>query len=301
MTRIGLLDSGLGLLGTADALFHLAPHADLVLAMDPDYTPYGSLSAQALEERALNSAAMLAEWEPDAIVIACNTASVQALEAVRARYEPDIPVIGTVPAVKMAAGTGQDFAIWATPATTGSAYQQTLIDTFAGDLSVAQVACTGLAEAINSADVDTIDTAIDAALAQMDPGMETIVLGCTHYGLVADRITAARAGAITLFDSPVPVAKQTLRRIGLDPVTPAPTADTAAAGDAGTAASGGGGTAGSAGAAGSAGTEDRLGEIIATFASGRRVRLPESLAAYPAGRRLLARERAESARERTES
>ncbi len=293
MTRIGLLDSGLGLLGTADALFHLAPHADLVLAMDPDYTPYGSLSAQALEERALNSAAVLAEWEPDAIVIACNTASVQALEAVRARYEPAIPVIGTVPAVKMAAGTGQDFAIWATPATTGSAYQQTLIDTFAGDLSVAQVACPGLAEAINSADVDTIDTAIDAALAQMDPGMETIVLGCTHYGLVADRITAARAGAITLFDSPVPVAKQTLRRIGLDPVTAAPTADTAAAGDAG--------TAGSAGTARPAGAEDRLGEIMATFASGRRVRLPESLAAYPAGRRLLARERAESVRERAES
>lgn len=264
MTRIGLLDSGLGLLGTADALFHLAPHADLVLAMDPDYTPYGSLSAQALEERALNSAAVLAEWEPDAIVIACNTASVQALEAVRARYEPSIPVIGTVPAVKMAAGTGQDFAIWATPATTGSAYQQTLIDTFAGDLSVAQVACPGLAEAINSADVDTIDTAIDAALAQMDPGMETIVLGCTHYGLVADRITAARAGAITLFDSPVPVAKQTLRRIGLDPSSAA------------------------------SGTPDRLGEIMATFASGRRVRLPDSLAAYPAGRRLLARERTES-------
>ncbi|MGO1910085.1 MAG: glutamate racemase, partial [Brevibacterium linens] len=116
MTRIGLLDSGLGLLGTADALFHLAPHADLILAMDPDFTPYGSLSPEALEARALNSAAVLAAWEPDAIVIACNTASVQALETVRARYEPDIPVIGTVPAVKMAAGTGQDFAIWATPA-----------------------------------------------------------------------------------------------------------------------------------------------------------------------------------------
>ena len=152
MTRIGLLDSGLGLLGTADALFHLAPHADLVLAMDPDFTPYGSLSPEALEARALNSAAVLAEWDPDAIVIACNTASVQALEAVRARYEPDIPVIGTVPAVKMAAGTGQDFAIWATPATTGSAYQQNLIDTFASEVTVSKVACPGLAEAINEAD-----------------------------------------------------------------------------------------------------------------------------------------------------
>src|SRR5699024_2421260 len=124
MTRIGLLDSGLGLLGTADALRNLAPDADLVPAKDPGLTPHCNLSTDPLEQRSLQSAGVLAESEPDAIVIACNPASVQALEAVRARYEPAIPVIGTVPAVKMAAGTGQDFAIWATPATTGSEYQQ---------------------------------------------------------------------------------------------------------------------------------------------------------------------------------
>lgn len=260
MTRIGLLDSGLGLLGAADALFHLAPHTDLVLAMDPDFTPYGSLSPEALEARALNSAAVLAEWEPDAIIIACNTASVQALDAVRARYEPDIPVVGTVPAVKMAAGTGQDFAIWATPATTGSAYQQNLIEAFAAEVAVSKVACPGLAEAINEADLPAIDTAIAAALNHMDPGMETIVLGCTHYGLVADRIMAARAGAITLFDSPIPVAKQALRRIGVD-------------------------------AHGVGPNQPDIGQVIATHASGRPIRLPRSLAAYPAGKRLLARER----------
>src|SRR5699024_9591236 len=60
MPRIGLLDSGLGLLGTADALFNLAPDADLVLAMDPDFTPGGSLSTEALEQRALHSAGVLA-------------------------------------------------------------------------------------------------------------------------------------------------------------------------------------------------------------------------------------------------
>ncbi|MGC2941749.1 MULTISPECIES: glutamate racemase [unclassified Brevibacterium] len=259
MTRIGLLDSGLGLLGTADALFNLAPDADLVLAMDPDFSPYGNLSAETLEARALHSAGVLAAWEPDAIVIACNTASVQALEAVRARYEPAIPVIGVVPAVKMAAGTGQDFAIWATPATTGSEYQQNLIDSFAADLHVSKVACPGLAEAINAADLEKIDTAIEDAFTQMGPGMETVVLGCTHYGLVADRIMAARAGALTVFDSPMPVAKQTLRRIGLEP----------------------------------AGVDDDqpgTGRVLATFASGRRLSLPESLAAYPAGKRLLARE-----------
>ncbi len=273
MTRIGLLDSGLGLLGTADALFHLSPTVELILAMDPDFTPYGSLSTEDLEARALHSAAVLADWEPDAIVIACNTASVQALEAVRALYEPDIPVIGTVPAVKMAAGTGEDFAIWATPATTGSAYQQNLIDAFAADVRVAKVACPGLAAAINDADLPAIDAAIDAALDQMEPGMETIVLGCTHYGLVADRIMAARAGAITLFDSPIPVAKQTLRRIGVDLAAASTTSAEVAAGP------------------GQTGGIGDSGGILATFASGRRISLPETLRAYPAGRRLLARER----------
>ncbi len=284
MTRIGLLDSGLGLLGTADALFHLAPHADLVLAMDPDHTPYGGLSPQALEERVLTSAAVLAEWEPDAIVIACNTASVQALEAVRARYEPAIPVIGTVPAVKMAAGTGQDFAVWATPATTG-AYQRTLIDTFAGDLSVAQIACPGLAEAINAADVTTIDAAIEAALSQMDPGMETIVLG--PHALRSRRRPDHRGPRRR--DHPLRLPRP---RRQADPA-PDRTRTRRAAAPAGRQAPGDS-APGGAGTEGDDGTEGRLGEILATFASGRRVRLPAELAAYPAGRRLLARERQES-------
>ena len=161
---------------------------------------------------------------------------------------------------RCAAGTGQDFAIWATPATTGSAYQQNLIEAFAAEVAVSKVACPGLAEAINEADLPAIDTAIDAALNHMDPGMETIVLGCTHYGLVADRIMAARAGAITLFDSPIPVAKQALRRIGVD-------------------------------AHGVGPNQPDTGQVIATYASGRPIRLPRSLAAYPAGKRLLARER----------
>ncbi|MDN5588295.1 MAG: glutamate racemase, partial [Brevibacterium sp.] len=74
------------------------------------------------------------------------------------------------------------------------------------------------------------------------------------------RIMAARAGAITLFDSPIPVAKQTLRRIGVE-------------------------------AHGVGPNRPDTGTVIATYTSGRRLRLPRSLDAYPAGKRLLARER----------
>ena len=122
--RIGLLDSGLGLVGFADAVLTRAPHADLVLAMDPQNMPYGALTAERLTEVVLRSARALAAWEPDAIVVACNTASVHTLGALRAELEPRIPIIGTVPAIKPAAATARPFAVWATDATTASDYQR---------------------------------------------------------------------------------------------------------------------------------------------------------------------------------
>jgi glutamate racemase len=84
----------------------------------------------------------------DAIVVPCNTASVTTLDALRAMFEPDVPVVGTVPAVKPAAAAGEPFAVWATAATTASVYQARLIDIFASGQPVERVACRGLAEAV---------------------------------------------------------------------------------------------------------------------------------------------------------
>ncbi len=80
-----------------------------------------------LTRRALSVAEAAAVHRPDALIVGCNTATVHALTALRARHEPDLPVIGTVPAIKPAAAGGGPLAIWATPATTGSPYQRDLI------------------------------------------------------------------------------------------------------------------------------------------------------------------------------
>ncbi|ONK15793.1 aspartate/glutamate racemase family protein [Streptomyces sp. MP131-18] len=251
--RIALVDSGVGLLPAAAALRRARPDAGLVLSCDPDGMPWGPRSPEGITARALRCARAAAAERPDAVVVACNTATVHALPALRAALEPGVPVIGTVPAVKPAAASGGPFAIWATPATTGSAYQRRLIGEFAPDGRVAEVPCHGLADAVERADEAAIAAAVKAAAELTPPETTAIVLGCTHYELVAARIRAhllsVTGVAVTLFGSAEAVAAQVLRRTGR-PAAP----DTA----------------------------DRGG--LTVFASGRPAALPPAALAYAEGR-----------------
>ncbi|HLU98485.1 MAG TPA: aspartate/glutamate racemase family protein [Thermobifida alba] len=254
--RIALVDSGIGLLSTAAALRRVRPDADLILSMDPDHMPWGPRSVPEIVGRALAGARAVLGDHPDALVVACNTASVHALQALRAELEPRIPVIGTVPAVKPAADRGAPFAIWATPATTGSPYQRDLIDRFARGVEVTPVACPGLADAVERADPAAVDEAVDRAAAHTPADVSAVVLGCTHYDLVGEAITAALGERVTLFTAADAVAAQTLRRLGAAPRPDAP----------------------------------RTGDLR-VYASGRPSRLPEAALAYRAGA-LLATEAA---------
>ncbi|OIJ93618.1 glutamate racemase [Streptomyces colonosanans] len=219
--KIALMDSGIGLLPAAAAVRRLRPDADLVLSLDPDGMPWGPRTAEGVTERALAVAEAAAAHRPEALIVGCNTASVHALPALRALLEPGIPVIGTVPAIKPAAAGGGLVAIWATPATTGSAYQRGLIQEFADGVEVAEVPCPGLADAVEKADEAAIDAAVAAAAARTPVEVTTLVLGCTHYELVADRIRAAvqqpDRPPLVLHGSAGAVAAQALRRIGADP------------------------------------------------------------------------------------
>jgi glutamate racemase len=248
-----LVDSGLGLVGYAAALLSLRPDLGLVLSLDPDNMPYGPRSPDDVRRLILSAALATLPYAPDAVVVACNTASVHGLEALRAELEPAIPVIGTVPAIRPAAATGGPVAVWATAATTSSDYLRGLVDAFAADVETHPIAALGLAEAIEAGDVAAVDACIAYAVSRTPGGVRALVLGCTHYGLVTDRIVAALGGDVTVFDSPVAVARQTLRRIGLAP-------DPSATG----------------------------GGVEAVLLSGRVGAAPDSWCAYPAGARLLA-------------
>ncbi len=276
--KIALIDSGLGLLAAAAAVRRLRPDADLVLSSDPDSMPWGPRSAQDVADRVLAAAEAAAAHAPDVLIVACNTASVHALAALRDRFEPRLPVVGTVPAIKPAAAGGGPVAIWATPATTGSAYQRGLIADFADGVAVTEVPCPGLADAVEHADEAAIDAAVAAAAARTPADTRAVVLGCTHYELVAERIRGAvlgllprhpsagpsrrlsvrdgREGAVplVLHGSAGAVATQALRRIGAQP----------APGDAAAPA---------------------VGALTVLF-SGRPAALPAEALAYPEGRQL---------------
>ncbi|GAB2496675.1 glutamate racemase [Nocardiopsis aegyptia] len=247
--RIVLIDSGIGMLSTAAALRAARPDADLVLSMDPDHMPWGLRTADEVIGRLLAGARAARGAEADAVVVPCNTASVHGLDALRAEFEPAVPVIGTVPAIKPAAAAGGPIAVWSTVATTRSRYQRRLVETFADGVEVTPVACAGLAEAVESADPRMIAEAVDYA-AGLTPAVRGVVLGCTHYDLVGARITEA-LGDVELYSAAEAVAAQTLRRVGDVPL---------------------GDTAGS----------------VRVLAGGRPAPMPAAALAYPAGRALAA-------------
>ncbi|MFF8267043.1 glutamate racemase [Streptomyces sp. NPDC016562] len=220
--KIALMDSGIGLLAAAAAVRRLRPDADLVLSSDPDGMPWGPRTPADLTERALAVARAAAGHGPDALIVACNTASVHALATMRAELEPGLPVIGTVPAIKPAAAAGGRVAIWATPATTGSSYQRGLIRDFAAGARVTEVPCPGLADAVEAADDAAVTAAVAAAAALTPADVTDVVLGCTHYELVETAIRAAlalrtRGAAFVFHGSAEAVAVQALRRLGARP------------------------------------------------------------------------------------
>jgi glutamate racemase len=250
--RIALINSGLGLLAAAAAVHRLRPDADLVLAADPDGMPWGPRSPADIAHRSLLCARAAAAYRPDVLVVACNTGSVHALDALRLEFEPQIPVIGTVPAIKPAAAAHRNIAIWATVATTASAYLRGLITEFAGPAEVTAVACPGLAEAVDEGNEAAIAAAVADAATRTPRACEAVVLGCTEYELAARWVTRAVPGVVT-FGSASAIAAQALRR----------------------ASSGAGGPR----------DDGRLG-TVRVLLSGRPAPLPEAAARYPEGRLL---------------
>jgi glutamate racemase len=210
---VALIDSGLGLLPTAFWLRKLRPELDLMLMTDSDGSPWGGKSQDWVSRRVVETAQDAVSRGAEAVVLACNTAGVTALDLVRAELGDGVPVVGTVPAIKPAAEQCERFAIWATAATTASSYQADLVERFAAGSQVTPVACHGLADAIDQGDSAAIRTTISEAARRTPADIQGVVLGCTHYPLVADAIVATLPAGVRLFDSAAAVATQTIRRV----------------------------------------------------------------------------------------
>lgn len=184
-----------------------------MLSLDPDGAPWGPKPEQWVVERVLGAVRRSLDRGAQVIVLPCNTASVIALAHVRELVGPHVPVIGTVPAIKPAAAACDSVAIWATAATTKSRYQADLIEQFACGSTVVGVAAHSLADSIDRGDRHAAMAAIDSAVERTPADVTGVVLGCTHYPLLAAEIAERLPAGVQLFDSAEAVARQTLRRI----------------------------------------------------------------------------------------
>ena len=193
-------DSGVGGLSVLGPTRALLPNAPIVYAADSAGFPYGTRSDADLAVRVPALLGRLVErYQPRLAVIACNTASTITLDAVRAAL--DIPVVGTVPAIKPAAELSKSriIGVLGTLATVRQAYVDDLSARFATDCRVVR---HGSAELVELAEAKLAGQPIDAdaVRASIQPmiegaeGMDVMVLACTHFPLLAEEIAAAFPG-----------------------------------------------------------------------------------------------------------
>jgi glutamate racemase len=211
-----MLDSGVGGLSVLDAVRALLPRAPIVYAADSAGFPYGTKSEAEIAARVPALLGRLVErYRPRLVVIPCNTASTIARAPIRAAL--DLPVVGTVPAIKPAAAASVTRAIGVlgTDATVRQPYVDRLSAEFAADCTVRRQGSAALVQlAEDKLRARPVDPAIvRGELARLldQPGgdrIDTVVLACTHFPLLAEELAAAAPRALRWIDSGDGIARR---------------------------------------------------------------------------------------------
>lgn len=207
--HILIFDSGVGGLTVFDQVRTALPDATLSYAMDNASFPYGTKSESWLKMEVPKLLSdIVGQSEADIVVVACNSASTVALPEIRQSL--DVPVVGTVPAVKPAAAASKSgvIGLLATPGTIARQYTKDLIQEFAANSTLL---LHGSAELVDLAERKARGEAIEQkevvlALAPLfnqdaDETMDTVVLACTHFPLLLDDLGRAAPRSVLWIDS----------------------------------------------------------------------------------------------------
>lgn len=208
---IAVFDSGLGGLTVLRALRGRLPHEDYFYFADTRFLPYGDKPEVFLRERGVLIAEALAKRGAKALVIACNTATAVAVEAIRAALP--LPVVALEPGVKPAAALTRSgvVGVLATTRTLHSERFQRLVADHGQGHRVIARPCPGLAEAIEREGPDSAAVAalLDEFVEPLNAaGADVVVLGCTHYPWVAAAIAQRLPAGTVLLDTGAAVARQ---------------------------------------------------------------------------------------------
>lgn len=235
-----MFDSGVGGLTVLHATLVRLPHEDVAYLGDTGRFPYGPRSRDELIAYARELTGILVERGAKVVVVACNSATAAALPTLQ--RESPVPVLGVVtPEARAAvqATRNRRVGVLATEATVASGrYVEAIHDLDAG-VEVVQVACPGLAEAIQGGEPyseRTLELAQTACAPLREAGVDTVVLGCTHYPLLTGVLSYVMGDGVTLVSSAEETAKDVYRtlvaeQLVRDPTLPNPVHRFMATGD----------------------------------------------------------------------
>ena len=223
---IGIFDSGVGGLTVARAIGDQLPRESILYIGDTAHSPYGPKPIADVRRYALEVLDTLVDQGVKMLVIACNTASAAMLRDARERY--DVPVVEVIgPAVRTAMSTTRNgrIGVIGTEGTIGSGAYQDMLGVNER-LTVFTAACPRFVEYVEAGVTDSPEL-LEAAEAYLAPlrhaGVDTLVLGCTHYPLLVPVIADVCGGAVTIVNSADAVAEVVAKQIGPSTHTESPT------------------------------------------------------------------------------
>lgn len=213
---VGVFDSGVGGLTVLQALRQELPHEHFLYVGDSGCAPYGDRAADFVVERAITITEFLVGQGAKAVVVACNTATAIAAEALRARFA--IPIVAIEPAVKPAASRTRSrvVGVLATTGMLSSPNMGKLLASYGADVEFVIQPCPGLADQVEQGALAAEET---RAMVKryvrpiIDKGGDILVLGCTHYPFLRPLIQEVAGPAVDVIDPALPVARELRRRL----------------------------------------------------------------------------------------
>ncbi len=211
---IGIFDSGVGGLSVAAAIRSLLPAERLLYYADTRHFPYGSRSESEVVALALAATEFLVRKGAKLVVVACNTASSAALQTLRIRF--DVPFVGVVPGVKPGAlaSSRARVCVLATQATFETRVFNDLVEAFGRGVDIRNQVCPELIALVESGEVASarVTALLENYLRPLlREGVDTLVLGSTHYHFLKDAIARVAGPEVTVIETAGPVARQVER------------------------------------------------------------------------------------------
>lgn len=215
---IGVFDSGVGGLSVLRSLHAEMPATSICYIADSAHAPYGERPLAKVLDRSMRITRHLLALGAAGVVVACNTATAMAIDHLRAQW-PNLPIVGIEPGLKpaIAATRNRRIGVMATPATLASAPFARLAAAQTGDAFVLLQPCPGLAHLVEQGELHAPEL-IELVNRLCEPlrraEVDTVVLGCTHYPLIAGHIQTALGAHVTLVDTARSVARHAAERFG---------------------------------------------------------------------------------------